>query len=114
MKEELKKEAERYIIGQRQHYTMDFDEVHRLVVGFADYVTKELQEEIDKQENYRLAQDSKISFLITDNEQLKKQIEKMKMCLNCKKFGSVNRGADNRYCYLHDEIDVCSDWEFKE
>lgn len=41
-------------------------------------LNKELQEELNKQEDYRLAQDSKISFLITDNEQLKEQIEKMK------------------------------------
>lgn len=72
--------------------------------------TKELQEEINKQENYRLAQDSKISFLITDNEQLKAQIEKMKCCQNCKHHYFMGNDLE---CKLID-CDNNESWELAE
>lgn len=87
--EELKQKAENFIINRykiaecyrednaetREYMRMDvhsqYEEEYQLYLE----ATKELQEEINKQENYRLAQDSKISFLISDNEQLKKQLK---------------------------------------
>ena len=42
------------------------------------------------------------------------QIEKMKCCAICKKYGTVETGADMQLCYTHYCNSVCNDWQLKE
>ena len=105
----FEKEAEEYIKANNLewelecHRTSPIGEVEQAFQKGAEFGYNKAKEEMQEQ---GLALQSDMDKTIEQNIQLKKQIEKMKCCHNCKKFHNLSYDCT---C-----AEVCNEWEIKE